>query len=335
MLSCWQSWFGPRHLHGSPTFGINKSVKVGCFHLQHHCEGNSLYLNNNLNVSIFSWLHSYCIVHKFIFPFSGGVEIFILWLFHNLFFGHLRGLCVNFQVFADAKLWQMALHIKEDMLSAGVAPNTVAWSSLIRACANAGLVERAIQLFDEMLLAGCEPNTQCCNILLDACVETCQFDRAFRLFQSWKGGRVSETIGECNINLNAEHGDKNCSTSVPTGLSSSHHLNYPRKFPFTPTTATYNILMKACGTDYYRAKALIYEMKVVGLSPNQISWSILIDICGCSGNVEDAMRVMYKLILIYVNFCSSFLNNFSLSCLPKYLHKNHSCCWWELEPKHQ
>ncbi|XP_075638048.1 pentatricopeptide repeat-containing protein At5g02830, chloroplastic isoform X1 [Castanea sativa] len=200
------------------------------------------------------------------------------------------------KVFADAKLWQMALHIKEDMLSAGVAPNTVAWSSLIRACANAGLVERAIQLFDEMLLAGCEPNTQCCNILLDACVETCQFDRAFRLFQSWKGGRVSETIGECNINLNAEHGDKNCSTSVPTGLSTSHHLNYPRKFPFTPTTATYNILMKACGTDYYRAKALIYEMKVVGLSPNHITWSILIDICGGTGNVEDAMRIFRHML---------------------------------------
>lgn len=78
----------------------------------------------------------------------------------------------------------MALHIKDDMLSAGVTPNTVAWSSLINACANAGLVEHSIKLFEEMLQAGCEPNTQCCNILLHACVEACQYDRAFRLFSS-------------------------------------------------------------------------------------------------------------------------------------------------------
>ncbi|GMY14673.1 pentatricopeptide repeat-containing protein At5g02830, chloroplastic [Fagus crenata] len=200
------------------------------------------------------------------------------------------------KVFADVKLWHMALQIKEDMLSAGVAPNTVAWSSLISACANAGLTEKAIRLFEEMLLAGCEPNTQCCNILLHACVEACQYDRAFRLFQSWKGSRVSKTIGgDCISNLSAEHGDKNCS-SVPTGISTSNHINFAKKFPFTPTTTTYNILMKACGTDYYRAKALIDEMKVAGLSPNHISWSILIDICGGSGNAEGAIQILRHML---------------------------------------
>ncbi|KAK7272925.1 hypothetical protein RIF29_13967 [Crotalaria pallida] len=92
----------------------------------------------------------------------------------------------SLQVFADAKMWQMALKIKQDMLSASVSLNTVAWSSLINACAHAGLVEQAIQLFEEMLLADCEPNTQCFNIILHACVEACQYDRAFRFFHSWK-----------------------------------------------------------------------------------------------------------------------------------------------------
>jgi len=93
---------------------------------------------------------------------------------------------LKFQVLADAKMWQMALNIKEDMLLADVSPNIVTWSSLISAFANAGLVDRAIQMFDEMLMAGCEPNAQCCNILLDACVKSCQYDRAFRFFYSWK-----------------------------------------------------------------------------------------------------------------------------------------------------
>ncbi|PQQ09950.1 pentatricopeptide repeat-containing protein [Prunus yedoensis var. nudiflora] len=167
------------------------------------------------------------------------------------------------KVFADAKLWHMALNVKEDMLSAGVTPNTVTWSSLISACANAGIVEKAIQLFEEMLLAGSEPNSQCFNILLHACVEANQYDRAFRLFQSLKSTKVQETFGK-----------------KYKGLS------------FNPTTTTYNTLMKACGTDYYHAKALLDEMRAVGLYPNQISWSILADICGGSGNVEGALQIL-------------------------------------------
>ncbi|TYI33096.1 hypothetical protein ES332_A04G108600v1 [Gossypium tomentosum] len=158
--------------------------------------------------------------------------------------------CTIIKIFADARLWQMALKIKEDMLSAGVTPNTVTWSSLINACAHAGLVVQAFQLFEEMILSGCEPNSQCCNVLLHACVEASQYDRAFRLFRSWTGSQ------EGNIDT------------------------------------TYNILMKACGTDYYHAKALMNEMKSFGLSPNHVSWTILIDICGGSGNVEGAIQIL-------------------------------------------
>ncbi|KAJ9694638.1 hypothetical protein PVL29_010218 [Vitis rotundifolia] len=198
------------------------------------------------------------------------------------------------KVFADAKLWQMALKIKEDMLSAGVIPNTVTWSALISSCAKAGITEQAIQLFEEMLLAGCEPNSQCYNILLHACVEACQYDRAFRLFQSWKDSRFQEISGGTGngntVGVELKH--HNCITSMPNCLSNSHHLSFSKSFPFTPTTTTYNILMKACGTDYYRAKALMDEMKTAGLSPNHISWSILIDICGGTGNIVGAVRIL-------------------------------------------
>ncbi|KAK7245191.1 hypothetical protein RIF29_40026 [Crotalaria pallida] len=195
------------------------------------------------------------------------------------------------KVFADAKMWQMALKIKQDMLSAGVSLNTVAWSSLINACAHAGLVEQAIQLFEEMLLAGCEPNTQCFNIILHACVEACQYDRAFRFFHSWKGNKMLGSFGEGH-NSNLEQGDMHTATTVPNGISHSHILSFAKRFPFTPTTATYNILLKACGTDYYHAKALINEMKKIGLSPNHISWSILIDICAESENVAGALEIL-------------------------------------------
>ncbi|GFP83736.1 pentatricopeptide repeat-containing protein at5g02830 chloroplastic [Phtheirospermum japonicum] len=178
------------------------------------------------------------------------------------------------KVFADAKKWKLALEIKEDMVSSGVIPNTVTWSSLISACTNAGLTEQAIKLFDDMLQAGGQPNSQCFNTLLHACVESCQFDRAFRLFQSWKEKGFQQTIT-----------DQMRVTPRPYSYMTV-------RLPFRPTATTYNILMKACGTDYYRAKSLMDEMETMGLSPNQISWSILIDICGGSGNVVGAIQIL-------------------------------------------
>ncbi|XP_059305717.1 pentatricopeptide repeat-containing protein At5g02830, chloroplastic [Lycium ferocissimum] len=200
------------------------------------------------------------------------------------------------KVFAGAKMWQMALEIKKDMLSAGVTPNIVTWSSLISACANAGLVDQAIHLFEEMLQAGCEPNPHCYNILLHACVEACQYDRAFRLFGSWKEHALQkdncEDFGSKTDNTIDLSPTPMVSASIPTRTSASPHGHFSTRVPFRPTTSTYNILMKACGSDYYRAKALMEEMKEVGLSPNHISWSILIDICGGSGNVQGALQIL-------------------------------------------
>ncbi|XP_058098276.1 pentatricopeptide repeat-containing protein At5g02830, chloroplastic isoform X5 [Magnolia sinica] len=207
----------------------------------------------------------------------------------------LRSRCI-FEVFADAKMWQMALKIKEEMLYAGVNPNIVTWSSLVSAFANAGLVEKAVQVFEEMLHAGCEPNSQCCNILLSACVESCQYDRAFRFFRSWMTSgfqkahtKVRNRNAFSHIGMGVEHASKNGVTQMSCNVD-QHHSCFTNVVGFKPTIATYNILMKACGTDYYHAKALMDEMRTVGLYPNHISWSILIDICGGSHNMRGAMQ---------------------------------------------
>ncbi|CAA7021177.1 unnamed protein product [Microthlaspi erraticum] len=205
--------------------------------------------------------------------------------------------CTIIKVFADAKMWKMALKVKDDMQSVGVTPNTHTWSSLISACANAGLVEQANHLFEEMLASGCEPNSQCFNILLHACVEACQYDRAFRLFQSWKENSDKEALFEDDIvskggifsqNKLKNHGPG----SLVNSNSTSPYIQASNRLFFKPTTATYNILLKACGTDYYRGKELMDEMKSLGLAPNQITWSTLIDICGGSGDVEGAVRIL-------------------------------------------
>ncbi|XP_039161285.1 pentatricopeptide repeat-containing protein At5g02830, chloroplastic-like [Eucalyptus grandis] len=189
---------------------------------------------------------------------------------------------------------QMALQIKDDMLHAGITPNPVTWSSQINACAKAGLVDQTIQFFEEMFLAGCKPNSECYNILLHACDEAYQFDRAFCLFQPWKDRKVAKTsIGDHAIrkqSLVRTVRQKENSSHAPENASKTHHTSFAKRYPFSPTTTTHNILMKACGNDYHRAKALMEEMKAAGLTPNHISWSILIDLCGGSGNLLKMMR---------------------------------------------
>lgn len=247
----------------------------------------------------------------------------------------IPSLTLHYQVFTDAKLWQMALKVKEDMQSADVTPNTITWSSLINACANAGLVEKALHLFEEMLQAGYAPNSQCCNILLQACVEACQYDRAFRLFWSWKQSPTQEISGEdydgnYNRISSVDHKDKQCATDTPKFVLNSPHSSFVKSFPFKPTTTTYNILMKACGTDYYRVKALMDEMRTVGLSPNHISWSILIDTCGESGNIKGALQVRcaFYLNLIYFAFPFSIIFQFC----HKFVYKLG--CWLNDDVEH-
>ncbi|XP_040378592.1 pentatricopeptide repeat-containing protein At5g02830, chloroplastic isoform X2 [Oryza brachyantha] len=191
------------------------------------------------------------------------------------------------KVFADAKMWKLASNIKEDMQTADVRLNLVTWSSLINAYANSGLVDCAIEILEEMTRDGCQPTAPCFNIILTGCVNSCQYDRAFRLFHDWKeyGVRISlspEQKGCFGDNFTfCEEYTSNSSTMLVV--------------PFRPTVTTYNILMKACGTNGERAKSVMNEMRRNGLCPDLISWSILMNIYGSSQNRDGAIQALRRM----------------------------------------
>ncbi|KAG8096451.1 hypothetical protein GUJ93_ZPchr0013g34199 [Zizania palustris] len=175
------------------------------------------------------------------------------------------------KVFGDAKLCKLASNIKDDMQKAGVHLNLVTWSSLINAYTNSGLVDCAIDILEEMIRDGCQPTAPCFNIILTGCVNSCQYDRAFRLFYSWK---------EYGVKISLSPEQKGCSGDTLLVV------------PFRPTVTTYNILMKACGTNGERAKSVMNEMRQNGLCPDLISWSILTDIYGTSQNRDGAVQAL-------------------------------------------
>lgn len=209
------------------------------------------------------------------------------------------------QVFGEAKMWALAMEVKEDMIEAGIAPDIVTWTSLIGACAKAGLVEKAIQLFDEMVLSGYEPNTQCCNTLLQAFVEFCHYARAFRFFNMWKekgfyeasAERHKECISEAEMEnsldvtkLSSNKSSLKIQASIPVVHTQPYKMSQ-----FKPTVVTYNILMRACDSAPYYAKSLMEEMKMHGIWPDNISWSILINAYGNAGDLQGALESFKKM----------------------------------------
>ncbi|XP_078159438.1 tetratricopeptide repeat (TPR)-like superfamily protein isoform X1 [Carex rostrata] len=175
------------------------------------------------------------------------------------------------KVLSAEGMWETVLTIKEDMSSAGVRPNLITWSLILSTCANCGLADRALKLFDEMLRDNCLPNTHCCNTILHACVKSFQFDRAFHLYHFWRA---------CGIRI------------PPEMESKADSIMNPFASPFKPTVFTFNILMKACGTDYHRARALVREMTGLGIPPDVVTWSTLIDICGKARYVKGALLAL-------------------------------------------
>ncbi|KAL1105547.1 hypothetical protein V6Z11_D04G140400 [Gossypium hirsutum] len=180
--------------------------------------------------------------------------------------------CTIIKIFADARLWQMALKIKEDMLSTGVTPNTVTWSSLINACAHAGLVVQAFQLFEEMILSGCEPNSQCCNVLLHACVEASQYDRAFRLFRSWTGSQEGNIDTTYNILMKA------CGTDY---YHAKALMNEMKSVGLSPNHVSWTILIDICGGsgNVEGAIQILKTMYVTGIKPDVVAYTTAIKVC--------------------------------------------------------
>ncbi|CAI0471590.1 unnamed protein product [Linum tenue] len=105
--------------------------------------------------------------------------------------------CTIIKVFADAKLWQMALKVKEDMLASGVTPNTYTWSSLISACGN------AVQTLKDMRMAGVQPDGIAYTTAIKVCVESRNLQLAFSLFAEMKRYLIKPDLVTYNTLLRA------------------------------------------------------------------------------------------------------------------------------------
>ncbi|PWA60729.1 Pentatricopeptide repeat-containing protein [Artemisia annua] len=176
------------------------------------------------------------------------------------------------------------LHFESGLSAPNINPNLYVFNSLMNV--NACYLSYTMNIYKHMQNLGVVPDIASYNILLKSCCLAARLDTTQEIYRE-----VEDLESKGSLKLDVF----TYSTMIKItnrNLTQESSQVVPMKVPFKPTTATYNVLMKACGTDHFLAKALMEEMETVGLSPNHISWSTLIGVYGGSGDLKNAVQVL-------------------------------------------
>ncbi|URE21568.1 PPR repeat [Musa troglodytarum] len=183
--------------------------------------------------------------------------------------------------------------------------NMFAWRAMIDVCGLCGDCLKSRSIFEELLAQNITPNVYVFNSLMN--VNAHDMSYTFGVYKHMQNLGVTADVTSYNILLKA------CCNAKRVDLAQNIYgeIRYMAlKGALKLDVFTYTTMIKvsgsvmmgfkglqlsACGTDYYRAKALMDEMKTMGLTPNRISWSTLIDIYGAAQNIKGAMQAFRAL----------------------------------------
>ncbi|RVW48385.1 Pentatricopeptide repeat-containing protein [Vitis vinifera] len=85
------------------------------------------------------------------------------------------------------------------MISSGIGPDTVTYSTLLHGCCSTGKVLKANNILHEMMRRGCSPNTYTCNILLHSLWKEGRIFEAEKLLQKMNERSYDLDNVTCNI----------------------------------------------------------------------------------------------------------------------------------------
>ena len=81
-------------------------------------------------------------------------------------------------------LWQLALHLFNDMVDATVAPDVISYSAAISSCEKGQQWQMALHLFHKMEQDQLQPNVISYSATISACEKGGQWELALSLFES-------------------------------------------------------------------------------------------------------------------------------------------------------
>ena len=190
--------------------------------------------------------------------------------------------------------WSRARGVFDWMLANGVAPNTFTYSALISAFERGEQHGAALALLRHMDGAGVVPNEVTYCALTLAAARGGSFGELRRLYTRMKARSVRADLTTCNTVL------ATCART-PHGARAQITLNtfnLMREAGLTPNTVSFNVLISACerGGEWERALDCYDSLKLAGLSPDLITFNTLISVCAKGGQWAAAEECFKRML---------------------------------------
>lgn len=174
--------------------------------------------------------------------------------------------------------------IYDQMQRAGLKPDVVSYSLLIKAYGKARREEEALAVFEEMLDAGVRPTRKSYNILLDAFAISGLVEEAHTVFKAMRRHRVEPDL--CSY------------TTMLLAYVNASDMSGAEKFfrrikedGLKPNVVVYGTLMKGYSKLNNVEKVMrVYErMRMQGVEPNQTIYTTIMDVHGKNSDFGNAV----------------------------------------------
>ncbi|KAK3157378.1 hypothetical protein QOZ80_2AG0120780 [Eleusine coracana subsp. coracana] len=239
-------------------------------------------------------------------------------------FNMLLSVCAHSQDF-DGALQVMVL-----LKDAGLTPDCKLYTTLISTCAKCGKVDAMFEVFHEMVSAGIEPNVNTYSALIDGCARAGQVAKAFGAYgiMSAKKVKPDRVIFNALISACGESGavarafdvlsemTAESSESKGTGPILPDHITVGalmktciqagqahrarevykmlHEYDIKGTPEVYTIALRSCSLtgDFGFALKIYEDMNKMGVKPDEMFLSALVDVAGHARRADAAFEIM-------------------------------------------
>ncbi|PHT59433.1 hypothetical protein CQW23_01796 [Capsicum baccatum] len=197
----------------------------------------------------------------------------------------LHGLCL-------AGNMNMAVSVCCAMERSDCHPNSTTYSTLIDGFAKSGNVGKASEIWNRMINLGCRPNVVVYTCMVDVLCRNCMFEQAYCLIDNM----VIENCPPNTITFNTFIKGLCCSGRIEWAVML---YNQMERFGCSGNTTTYNELLDGlfkCNNLTVALQLetvkLVAKMLVRGITPDVLTFNILMDAYCKDGKVESAKQLL-------------------------------------------
>ncbi|KAJ6395754.1 hypothetical protein OIU77_020919 [Salix suchowensis] len=178
-----------------------------------------------------------------------------------------------------------------EMVNAGVEPNVHTYGALIDGCARAGQVAKAFGAYGIMRSKNVKPDRVVFNALITACGQSGAVDRAFDVLAEMTG--EVQPIDPDHITIGALM--KACTNSGQVDRAQEVY-NMVHKYNIKGTPEVYTIAVSSCSQigDWEFACKVYDDMTRIGVIPDEMFLSALIDVAGHAGKMDAAFEIIQE-----------------------------------------